>query len=65
LLESELDLPTYRKNGKLRELAVGGFVVDWWNHLSKGARIPPGIAFAQTGSLRMLYDKSREEQSFH
>jgi 3-phosphoglycerate kinase len=65
LLESELDLPTYRKNGKLRELAVGGFVVDWWNHLSKGGKIPPGIAFAQTGSLRMLYEKSREEQSFH
>lgn len=64
LLDTELDLPTYRKNGKLRELAVGGFVVDWWNHLSRDGRIPPGIAFAQTGSLRMLYKKSREEQSF-
>ncbi len=64
LLERELDLPTYRKNGKLRELAVGGFVVEWWNYLSKGGTMPPGIAFAQTGSLRTLYEKSREEEDF-
>ena len=64
LLEKELDLPTYRKNGKLRELAVGGFVVEWWNYLSKGGDMPAGIAFTQTGSLRTLYEKSREEQSF-
>ncbi|MBU7027089.1 MAG: phosphoglycerate kinase [Theionarchaea archaeon] len=64
LLEKELDLPKHRKNGKLRELAVGGFVVKWWNYLSKNGKMPPGIAFAQTGSLRTLYEKSREEQSF-
>jgi len=34
-LEKELDLPKYRTQGTLRELAVGGFVVDWWNYLSK------------------------------
>ncbi len=64
LLEKELDLPKYRKSGKLRELAVGGFVVNWWNYLNKGGKMPPGIAFAQTGSLRTLYEKSREEQAF-
>lgn len=62
--ENELTLPKYRKNGKLRELAVGGFVVQWWNYLSKGGEMPPGIAFAQTGSLRTLYEKLREEQAF-
>lgn len=64
LLEKELNLPKYRKNGKLRELAVGVFVVDWWNYLGRGGDLPPGIAFAQTGSLRTLYEKSRKEQSF-
>ena len=64
LLEKELNLPKYRANGKLRELAIGVFVVDWWNYLGRGGRIPPGIAFAQTGSLRTLYEKSRKEQSF-
>lgn len=64
LLEKELDLPKHRSNGKLRELAVGGFVVEWWNYLSKDGRIPPGIAFAQTGSLRTLYKKSRGNQPF-
>jgi len=64
LLERELNLPTYRKEGKLRELAVGGFVVEWWNYLSKDRRMPPGIAFAQTGSLRTLYEKSRKEELF-
>lgn len=63
-LEKELDLPKYRAHGTLRELAVGGFVVDWWNYLSKDGKMPPGIAFAHTGSLRTLYEKSREEQSF-
>ena len=63
-LEKELDLPKYRTHGTLRELAVGGFVVDWWNYLSKDGKMPPGIAFAHTGSLRTLYEKSREEQSF-
>jgi hypothetical protein len=64
LLEKELNLPKYRKIGKLRELAVGVFVVDWWNYLGRGGDLPPGIAFAQTGSLRTLYEKSRKEQSF-
>jgi 3-phosphoglycerate kinase len=62
--ENELTLPKYRRNGKLRELAVGGFVVEWWNYLSKGGKMPPGIAFAQTGSLRTLYEKLREGQAF-
>ncbi|MBU6998365.1 MAG: phosphoglycerate kinase [Theionarchaea archaeon] len=64
LLEKELDLPKYRKNGKLREMAVGGFVVQWWNYLSRGGEMPPGIEFAQTGSLRSLYEKFKSEQSF-
>lgn len=64
LLEKELSLTKYRNNGKLRELAIGVFVVDWWNYLGRGGRIPPGIAFAQTGSLRTLYEKSRKQQSF-
>lgn len=64
LLEKELNLPKYRNNGKLRELAIGGFVVEWWNYLGRGGEIPAGIAFAQTGSLRTLYEKSRKEQPF-
>lgn len=64
LLERELNLQKYRDNGKLRELAAGVFVVDWWNYLGRGGKMPPGIAFAQTGSLRTLYEKSRKEQSF-
>ncbi len=64
LLEKELTLSKYRNNGKLRELAAGVFVVDWWNYLGRGGKMPPGIAFAQTGSLRTLYDKSRKEHSF-
>lgn len=64
LLEKELNLPTYRKNGKLREMSVGGFVVDWWRYLGRGETMPAGIAFAQTGSLKTLYEKSRGEQSF-
>ncbi len=64
LLEKELNLPQYRNNGKLRELAIGVFVVDWWNYLGRGGDLPPGIAFAQTGSLRTLYEKSRKEQPF-
>jgi hypothetical protein len=43
---------------------VGGFVVDWWRYLGKGESMPAGIAFAQTGSLKTLYEKSRDEQSF-
>lgn len=64
LMEKELNLAKYRGNGKLRELAIGGFVVQWWNYLSKGGEIPPGIEFAQTGSLRSLYEKLRKEQVF-
>jgi 3-phosphoglycerate kinase len=64
LLEKELGLSKYRKNGKLRELAVGGFVVEWWNYLNKGGKIPPGIVFAQTGSLRTLYEKLKQNQIF-
>lgn len=64
LMEKELDLPKYRKMGRLRELAAGGFVVDWWKYLSKDEKMPPGIAFARTGSLRTLYEKSRGKQPF-
>lgn len=64
LLEKELNLSKYRNNGKLRELAIGVFVVDWWNYLGRGGMMPPGIVFAQTGSLRTLYEKSRKEQPF-
>ena len=64
LLEKELTLSRYRNNGKLRELAIGVFVVDWWNYLGRGGKMPPGIAFAQTGSLRMLFEKSVREQPF-
>ncbi len=65
LLEKELNLSKYRKEGKLRELAAGGFVVEWWNYLGRHEKIPPGIAFSHTGSLRTLYEKSRGEQVFN
>jgi hypothetical protein len=62
-LESELDLPRYRKEGILRELAVGGFVVNWWNYL-KGGEMPPGVRYACIGSLRSLYDVASEERGY-
>jgi 3-phosphoglycerate kinase len=62
-LEKELELAKYRKD-KLRELAVGGFVVHWWNYLNKGRDIPPGVEFAQIGSLRNLYRVRRKQQDF-
>ncbi|HDN81958.1 MAG TPA: phosphoglycerate kinase [Methanomicrobia archaeon] len=62
-LENELELAKYRKD-KLRELAVGGFVVHWWNYLNKGREIPPGVEFAYIGSLRNLYMVRRRQQDF-
>jgi 3-phosphoglycerate kinase len=62
-LEKELELAKYRKD-RLRELAVGGFVVNWWNYLKKGRDMPPGVEFTQVGSLRSLYDKKRRQQGF-
>ncbi len=62
-LEKELQLAKYRKD-KLRELAVGGFVVHWWRYLRRGGTMPPGVEFAQIGSLRSLYRKKRRQQDF-
>lgn len=62
-LEKELELAKYRKE-KLRELAVGGFVVHWWNYLNRRGDIPPGVEFAQIGSLKSLYEVKRMQQDF-
>ncbi|MEA1994322.1 MAG: phosphoglycerate kinase [Euryarchaeota archaeon] len=62
-LEKELRLAKYRKD-ILRELAVGGFVVYWWNYLNKGRDMPPGVKFTQIGSLRNLYEEKRRKQEF-
>jgi len=62
-LEDELSLSTYRKGGILRELAVGGFVVNWWNYL-KGGEMPAGVRYASIGSLMSLYEVASEEKGY-
>ncbi|MFQ5891407.1 MAG: phosphoglycerate kinase [Candidatus Methanofastidiosia archaeon] len=63
-LENELRLESNRKEKRLRELAVGGFVVYWWNYLNKGRTAPPGIKFAAIGSLKSLYEERKHLRGF-
>ncbi len=64
-LEEELKLPKYRESGKLKELAVGGFVVHWWKYLHQESDIPFGVKYAEIGSFRTLYRKKKEQRGFN
>ncbi|HOE93649.1 MAG TPA: phosphoglycerate kinase [Methanofastidiosum sp.] len=63
-LENVLKLSKYREKGKLKELAVGGFVVHWWKYLYHGKYVPHGVKYAEIGSFRTLYTKMREQRGF-
>lgn len=64
-LEHELKLSKYREKGKLKELAVGGFVVHWWKYLHQGKYVPHGVNYAEIGSFRTLYMKKKEQRGFN
>ncbi len=64
-LENELRLSKYREKGKLKELAVGGFVVHWWKYLYHGKYVPHGVNYAEIGSFRTLYMKKKEQRGFN
>jgi hypothetical protein len=64
-LENELKLSKYREKGKLKELAVGGFVVHWWKYLYYGKYVPHGVNYAEIGSFRTLYMKKKEHRGFN
>jgi len=64
-LENELKLSKYREKGKLKELAVGGFVVHWWKYLYHGKYVPHGVNYAEIGSFRTLYMKKKEQRGFN
>lgn len=65
MLENELKLSKYREKGKLKELAVGGFVVHWWRYLHQGKYVPFGVKYAEIGSFRTLYRKKKEQRGFN
>ncbi len=64
-LEDELKLSKYRENKKLKELAVGGFVVHWWKYLYYGKYVPHGVKYAEIGSFNTLYKKRNEQRGFN
>ena len=64
-LENELKLSKFREKGKLKELAVGGFVVHWWKYLYYGKYVPHGVNYAEIGSFRTLYKKKKEQRGFN